>query len=150
MKKFQFTMQKILDLKQNMLDAEKNRLGQLRERKARIEAEIDALRQSAQEIADEMRAAQIKGVTVAELIGFSTRRENIRLQLEELAGRLAEVDRCVEKQLQIVVAASQEVSKFEKIEQKQREHYRELEKKMEAARVEELVVTNIGRRSAAS
>lgn len=146
MKKFQFTMRKILDLKNNILEAEKNRLAQLQEAQRRIEGEILRLEQAMQNISLEMRDAQTEGVTVAELIAYNARRANIRMQLEELALRLADAKKSVDHQMQIVVEASREVSKFEKVEERQYEVYREGEKKAENARVEELVTNNVSRR----
>lgn len=146
MKKFEFTMRKILDLKNNILEAEKNRLAQLQEAQRRIEAEIAQLEQAMQDISQEMTDAQTEGVTVAELIAYNARRANIRMQLEELALRLADAKKSVDHQMQIVVEASREVSKFEKVEERQYEVYREGEKKAENARVEELVTNNVSRR----
>lgn len=146
MKKFQFTMRKILDLKNNILETEKNRLAQLKEAQRRIESEIEALEGAMRDISLEMLAAQSEGVTIAELIAYNARRANIRMQLEELALRLADAVKSVDRQTQIVVEASREVSKFEKVEERQYELYREVEKKAENARVEELVVNNISRR----
>lgn len=146
MKKFEFTMRKILDLKNNILEAEKNRLGQLQEAQRRIEAEIAQLEQAMQDISHEMTDKQTEGVTVAELIAYNARRANIRMQLEELAKRLVDAKKSVDHQMQIVVEASREVSKFEKVEERQYEVYREGEKKAESARVEELVANNVCRR----
>ncbi len=146
MKKFEFTMRRILDLKNNILEAEKNRLGQLQEKQRKIEALILQLEESMQQISREMLEAQTKGVTVAELIAYNARRANIRMQLEELALRLADAKKSVDHQMQIVVEASREVSKFEKVEERQYEVYREGEKKAETARVEELVLNNVTRR----
>jgi len=145
-KKFEFTMRRILDLKNNILEAEKNRLGQLQEKQRKIEALILQLEESMQQISREMLEAQTKGVTVAELIAYNARRANIRMQLEELALRLADAKKSVDHQMQIVVEASREVSKFEKVEERQYEVYREGEKKAETARVEELVLNNVTRR----
>lgn len=146
MKKFEFTMRKILDLKNNILEAEKNRLAQLQEAQRRIEAEILQLEEAMQNISQEMTDAQTEGVTVAELIAYNARRANIRMQLEELALRLADAKKSVDHQMQIVLEASREVSKFEKVEERQYEVYREGEKKAESARVEELVANNVCRR----
>ena len=141
-------MQKILDLKQNVLDAEKNRLGQLQGRRRQLEDEIAALNRASCDIAMEMRDAQATGITIAELMGFNARRSNIRLQLEDLAKKRADIQKNIEKQTLVVVEVSREVSKFEKIEERQLEIYRETEKKAEAARIEDMIVTNVTRRSA--
>ena len=129
-----------------MWDGEKNRLSQLQEEQRKIEREIEALELAMQDISREMLDAQSEGVTVAELIAYNARRANIRMQLEELALRLADAKKSVDRQMQVVAEASREVSKFEKVEERQYEVYRESEKKAETARVEELVVNNISRR----
>lgn len=146
MKKFEFSMQKILDLKNNILEEEKNRLGRLQEEKRKIEFRIEALQTASREISEEMKRAQLEGVTVAELLAGSARQNIIRLQMEDMLRQLETAQEKVDAQMQVVVAASQEVSKLEKVEERQYEIYRGFEKKAEATRIEELVTNNISRR----
>ena len=142
-----FPEQKLLDLRNTVLEEEKTRLGQLQAALRRIDEKIRLLRDALKELAEQMRKAQAEGVTIAELMALNAHRSNIDLQLKELAQRRAEAQKKVDRQLQVVVEASREVSKLEKVEQRQYELYREMEKKAESNRVEELVVTNISRRS---
>lgn len=146
MKKFEFSMQKILDLKNNILEEEKNRLGRLQEEKRKIELRIEALQTASREISEEMKRAQLEGVTVAALLASSARQNIIRLQMEDMLRQLETAQEKVDAQMQVVVAASQEVSKLEKVEERQYEIYRGFEKKAEATRIEELVTNNISRR----
>lgn len=147
MKKFEFTMHKVLDLRNTVLDEEKNRLGQLQaalraleERKRRLEEARDALN-------EEMIRAQAEGITIAELLGYNARKNNVHIQLKELENPLTEARKKVDVQMQRVVDASREVSKLEKVEERQYENYRDMVKKAETALIEELVVTNISYRS---
>ena len=146
MKKFEFSMQKILDLKNNILEEEKNRLGRLQEEKRKIELRIEALQTASREISEEMKRAQLEGVTVAALLASSARQNIIRLQMEDMLRQLETAQEKVDAQMQVVVAASQEVSKLEKVEERQYEIYPGFEKKAEATRIEELVTNNISRR----
>lgn len=146
MKKFEFTMHKVLDLKNTVLDEEKNRLGQLQAAARLLENQIARLTQAQKEISSEMQERQADGITVAELLGYNARKSNIHMQLEELKERLDEAQKKVDAQMQTVVEASREVSKLEKVEERQYENYREMVKKADAAFMEELVSTNVSHR----
>lgn len=146
MKKFEFTMHKVLDLKNTVLDEEKNRLAQLQAAVRQLEGQIARLAEAQRAIGSEMQKRQADGITVAELLGYNARKSNIRMQLEELKERLAEAQKKADAQLQTVVEASREVSKLEKVEERQYESYREMIKKSEAAFMEELVSTNVSYR----
>lgn len=146
MKKFVFSLQRLLDLRNTVLEEEKTRLGQLQAALHRIEGQIASLKAAFAQLARQLADAQAEGVTIAELMALNAHRDNIDLQLKELALRRADARLRVDKQLQVVVEASREVSKLEKVQQRQYELYREMEKRAEAARVEELVVNNISRR----
>lgn len=147
MKKFEFTMHKVLDLRNTVLDEEKNRLGQLQAAVRAIEDKQHRMEQARDELSEEMRAAQTEGITIAELLGYNARKNNIYIQLKELENQLIEANKKVDVQMQKVVEASREVSKLEKVEERQYENYRDMVKKAETALIEELVVTNISYRS---
>ncbi len=146
MKKFEFTMHKVLDLKNTVLDEEKNRLSQLQAAVRQIEGQIARLTEAMHAIAEEMMERQADGITVAELLGYNARKSNIHLQIKELKERLAEAQKKADAQMQTVIEASREVSKLEKVEERQYESYREMVKKSETAFMEELVSTNVSYR----
>ncbi len=146
MKKFEFTMHKVLDLKNTVLDEEKNRLSQLQAAVRQLEGQIARLTEAMQAITGEMQERQADGITVAELLGYNARKSNIHLQIKELKERLAEAQKKADAQMQAVIEASREVSKLEKVEERQYESYREMVKKAETAFMEELVATNVSYR----
>lgn len=147
MKKFEFTMHKVLDLKNTVLDEEKNRLAQLQAAVRLLEEQKARFEQACRELEEEMRTAQAEGITIAELLGYNARKNNLHMQLKELEGRLEKARERADVQLQKVIEASREVSKLEKVEERQYENYRDMVKKAETALIEELVVTNISYRS---
>ena len=83
-----------------------------------------------------------------ELQGFSMQLDTIRLQLKELQAALLKAVQKVEKQTKVVIAANQEVSKLDKLQDKQYEAYRHKEEKAEELRIEEIVVQGVLRKDA--
>ena len=65
--------------------------------------------------------------------------ENTRLQLNNLYEELKRAEARVEAQIKVVVAASQEVSGLDKLEEKQLEEYRYLEAKEMQEEILEMV-----------
>ena len=142
MKKFEFTMHKLLDLRNTVLDEEKNRLGQLQAAVRVLEEQLARLEEARRALEQEMLAAQAEGITIAELLGYNARKNNVHMQIKEIEQRLAEARKKADEQMQRVVEASREVSKLEKVEERQYENYRDMVKKADAALIEELVVTH--------
>lgn len=147
MKKFEFTMHKVLDLKNTVLDEEKNRLAQLQAAVRLLEDQQARFQEACRTLEEEMCAAQAEGITIAELLGYNAQKNNIHIQLKELEGRLEKARERADAQLQKVIEASKEVSKLEKVEERQYENYLDMVKKAETALIEELVVTNVSYRS---
>ncbi len=140
MKKFQFSLSHMREYKSRILDEEQGTLLRLKDEQTQIEQAIEKLQTEFQNISAQMQVAQIKGTTVMELQGFSMQLDTIRLQLKELQAALLKAVQKVEKQTKVVIAANQEVSKLDKLQDKQYEAYRHKEEKAEELRIEEIVV----------
>ncbi len=148
MKKFQFKLSHMRELKSRILDEEQGVLQQLKSEQAQLENRINTLHQEFGELSNQMLQAQQKGTTALEIRGYSMQLDSIRMQLEELSNELQKAAARVEKQTQVVIAANQEVSKLDKLEDKQYEAYRRQADKAEEQRIEELVVQGISRKDA--
>lgn len=123
MKKFRFTLDRLKDYKEQVFDEEKNRLAQLRMELGRIEDRIAALQRAFAACAQEMQQRQQEGIRMFQLQSYNLRLEHIRHQLETLEGERRRAEQAVQRQVQVVVAASQEVEGLEKLEEKQVEEY---------------------------
>ena len=134
--------------KSRILDEEQGTLLRLKDEQTQIEQAIEKLQTEFQNISAQMQVAQIKGTTVMELQGFSMQLDTIRLQLKELQAALLKAVQKVEKQTKVVIAANQEVSKLDKLQDKQYEAYRHKEEKAEELRIEEIVVQGVLRKDA--
>ena len=143
MKKFQFSLDHVRDYRDRLLDEETGKLQRLRAEQTRIELEADFA-----QVSQAMRDAQAEGITALEQRGFSLQLESIRMQTHELTDLLKGVQDQVEQQTQIVVAANQEVSKLDKLKDRQYEDWQTSVRKAEEERIEELVSQNYIRKTA--
>ena len=136
MKKFKFTLGRMLDYKDQLLDEEKNKLALLRKKKQEIDDHIESLLRELDKISVTMRQEQERGITAFQLLSYRT---NIRRQIEQLKKEQALAKLEVKRQVQVVVQATQEVSKLDKLQDKQLEEYRKMVMKAEELEIEEFV-----------
>ena len=111
MKKFQFSLDHVRDYRDRLLDEETGKLQRL----------------------------QAERITALEQRGFSMQLESIRMQVRELTEQLEAAKARVEQQTRVVVAANQEVSKLDKLRDRQYEDWQAGVRKAEEERIEELV-----------
>lgn len=139
MKRFQFSLSRMLSYKEQIQQAEKNKLAQCNQRRHEIEEKIDSLKAESEKIAAELTQAQKIGASIRELNTFSFKLENTRLYLEQLAEDLLAAIAEVERQLAVVLAATQEVEGLLKLKEKQYEEFLYEENKAEQLVVSEFV-----------
>ena len=135
MKKFQFSLDHVRDYRDRLLDEETGKLQRLQAERDRLEQQINQLKTDFARVSEEMRKAQAEGITALEQRGFSMQLESIRMQVEQLEAAKARV----EQQTRVVVAANQEVSKLDKLRDRQYEDWQAGVRKAEEERIEELV-----------
>ena len=145
MKKFQFSLSKMRSFKDQVLEEEKNHLGQVKHKKNLIDLHIENLHRDFDEISSEMAEEQEKGITIFKLRGYSMKLDNIRRQLEQLRIDQAMAEKEVNLQMKVVVAASQEVSKLEKLEDRQWEEYQHAAAKADEALIDEMIASKFVR-----
>jgi flagellar FliJ protein len=139
MKKFTFTLNRLLSYRERLLDEEKNRLGQLRLNQMQIEARIAELKAAFARLSRELVEEQAAGIPAFRLRSYNLKLTSLRGQLDQLRRDLARATAAVERQMTVVVEASREVSKLEKLEEKQLEVYMEDVRKAEAIELDEFV-----------
>lgn len=129
MKKFVFTLERMLAYQEQNLEKEKGILGRLTA--ARDELEEVKQEQEARilHIQDEIASRGAQGTTAFVLKGCYSVLEGARIQLEDTKKELARARARAEKQRETVTEASKEVKKLEKLKEKQWEEYRHNEAK---------------------
>lgn len=141
MKKFEFTLQKMLSYKEQLLEKEKNALMQLRSEKNQITEHIALLEAQFDQINKELLEKTRESVDAEKIKGHRFQLDNTRHQLRQLRIELQQVEAAIERQLRVVVSITQEVEGMEKLREKQQEEYNYNLAKSEELMVAELVNT---------
>jgi flagellar FliJ protein len=133
------------DYRERLLDEEKGTLQRLKAERDSIEEHLRRLEGEFIGISREMQEKQEEGTTIIELKKLSAQLDNLRLQIQDQEAALAKAEAQVGRQMEKVVAANQEVSKLDKLEERQREEYRHQVSKAEEDRIDEFVSQNLVR-----
>ena len=139
MKKFEFTLKKMQNYQEQVLQKEKNAMGQLQARRNELAACQEEIKIQLQDIHWEMDREIRKGTTIYRINTFTMMIKNGKTHLEDIKRRISVLETEIEVQRQIVVEASKEVSKLTKLEEKQREEYRQAVAKEEQENVLEYI-----------
>lgn len=145
MKKFEFSLRHMRDYRERLLDEEKGTLQRRKAERDQIENDIARLEGDFAALSQKMQEKAEKGTTVIELRKLSAQMDNVRLQIQDLEKALVKAEQRVEKQMEVVVEANKEVTKLDKLEEKQREEYRHQVSKAEEDRIDEFVSQNLTR-----
>ena len=141
MKKFEFTLQKMLNYKEQLLEKEKNALMQLRSEKNQITEHIALLEAQFDQINKELLQKTRESVDAEKIKGHRFQLDNTRHQLRQLRIELQQIEAAIERQLRVVISITQEVEGMEKLREKQQEEYNYNLAKSEELMVAELVNT---------
>lgn len=139
MKKFKFTLQSLKKYNDQMLDSEKSVLGRLRAELAEMQAELDAKTAEYELSIDKLNELVRGGTTAMRLSLHKKYVSSLQQDIYRIKGRMAQKRDEVEQQLQRVIDATKEVSKLEKLEEKQLEEYRYAAQKEQEQIIEEFV-----------
>ncbi|MBE6860354.1 MAG: flagellar export protein FliJ [Ruminococcus sp.] len=123
MKKFEFSLGRIRDYKNSILDKEKSVLAGLRMEQNNIEARIKELDNYEAELNAEMREKIRVGLSVGEIKMYEFKKNNIRDEKIALNHRLEFLAASIELQQKRMEKLKQETSSYDKLEEKQRAEY---------------------------
>lgn len=145
MKKYEFSLKRIKDYKDQMLNREKNTLLGLRMERKGLEEKIADLDNQYQLINKEMHESFKNGMTVSQINVYEFRKNGVREEKRAINKRIALLDISIERQQKKVVTAKQEVSGLEKLEEKQLEEYTAAYNKEQEDVIAEFVSTSFSR-----
>ena len=142
MKKFKFSLQRLLEYKDKSLDHEKDTL-------AAIRRELQVLVEQRQELARQFREANDRfnaraaiGMTQQDINAEKAYIKSLQAQIDGLDVKIASTEVRVEKQLLVVVELTKEVSSIEKLKEHQLEDYKKREQKEDELFIEEFVTNS--------
>lgn len=139
MKKFQFTLQKLMDFRQQELDRQKNTLSALQAELQRIYQEKEELIRRVEESSQDLEMICRQGAQAFEV---SVRKRYIVSLQQEIHAHDASAamkQQEINKQLGVVVEATKDVRTLEKLEEKQLEDYKAAANKENEQFIEEFV-----------
>ena len=139
MKKFRFSLETVLDYKQQVLDA-------LRAEHGAILAQVRAQEQVIEELEGEHRQAnedftrqKLEGISVLDALHYETYLRSLERRLREENRRLELLRRREEEKRSQVVEARKETATIEKLKEHKLEDYRKAEQKAQEQQIEEFV-----------
>lgn len=139
MKKFNFTLQSLKKYDDQVLDSEKSILGRLRAELAEMQSELDAKVAEYEQSIDKLNELVRGGTTAMRLSLHKKYVSSLQQDIYRIKGLMAHKREEIENQLQKVIDATKEVSKLEKLEEKQLEEYRYASQKEQEQIIEEFV-----------
>lgn len=139
MKKFRYSLQTVLNYKNQILDRMKEeyaaRMAKVREQ----QKFIDSLKSRAEALAVEFDEVKHRGAEARQFVIYSDMIAEITRQIERETEKLHVLEKSAEEQKKKVIAADVDVRKFEKLKEHKLEEYHKAEIKDNEAFIEEFV-----------
>ena len=148
MKKFAFSLERMMNFQSQNLEKEMGILGRMTAERDALEARKRDMAEKAAGIQAEIARREAEGTTIFMLKACYSILESARNQLEELEKERKLLQAGLERQRQVVTEASREVKKLEKLKEKQLEEYHRGEAKEQQETIAEHVAGNFVRRGA--
>ncbi len=141
MKKFRFSLETVLDYKQQALDS-------LRAEHAAILARVRAQEEVIEDLEEEHRSAdedftrrKLEGINILDAMSYEQYLRSLEQKLREEYQKLDRLQRMEDQKRSQVVEARKETATIEKLKEHKLESYRKAEQKDEEQRIEEFVST---------
>lgn len=146
MKKFAFSLERMLNFQSQNLEKEMGILGRMTAERDALEARKRDMAEKGAGVQAEIARREAEGTTIFMLKACYSILESARNQLEELEKERKLLQAGLERQRQVVTEASREVKKLEKLKEKQLEEYHRGEAKEQQETIAEHVAGNFVRR----
>ena len=139
MKKFSFSLARMMNYEEQVLEKEKGTMSRLIAERDEMEARRSEIMEQLARIHDEMDQEIRRGTTIYQINAHTAVIRSGKTQLEELKKHILIRNSEIERQRQVVIEASKEVKKLEKLREKQWEEYRLSERKEQGEAISEQV-----------
>ena len=139
MRRFEFSLDRVLGYKNQMLDREKNEQARLRMVKNQMDKELEELLEEFQVVNHKMMVESQKGVTALKLKGFQFQLDCLRDDMEQLNEKRRDQDVLIDEQLGVVLELSQSVSGLDKLKDHQKEEFARYEAKVNETEISEFI-----------
>ena len=141
MKKFRFSLETVLDYKQQVLDSLQTEHGIIMAQVREQEQYIEDLEQQYRDLDAEFGERKLEGITILDAMRYEQYLRAMERQIQQALIRLEELKRQEEAKRAEVVAAKQDTSSIEKLKEKKLTSYNKAVQKSEEAMIDEFVST---------
>lgn len=141
MKKFRFSLETVLDYKQQVLEALQTEHAAILARVRAQEAELERLETGYHDLDSEFSQRKLEGITILDAMRYEQYLRAAEREIQQATRKLEELRRQEEKKRAEVVAAKQDTSSLEKLREKKLDVYNKAVQKSEEAMIEEFVST---------
>ena len=141
MKKFRFSLETVLDYKQQVLDALQKEHGVIMAQVKEQEEYLAGLEADYRDMDAEFCQRKLEGIAILDAMRYEQYLRAMERQLQQAVYRLEELRRQEEAKRLEVVAAKQDTSSIEKLKEKKLDSYNKAVQKSEEAMIDEFVST---------
>ena len=141
MKKFRFSLETVLDYKQQALDSLRAEHGAILAQVRAQEQAVQALEEEHRRADDEFTQRKLEGINVLDALNFEQYLRAVERRLQTEHQKLEALERQEEKKRSQVVEARKETATIEKLKEHKLEDYRKAVQKSEETMIEEFVST---------
>ena len=141
MKKFRFSLETVLDYKQQVLDALRVEHGAILAQVRAQEDVVDGLETDHREVDSEFSQRKLEGITIVDALSYEQYLRALERQIQTERRKLEILRRKEEQKREQVVEARKETATLEKLREHKLDDYHKAEQKEEEQRIEEFVST---------
>ena len=141
MKKFRFSLETVLDYKQQVLDALQKEHGVIMAQVKEQEEYLAGLEADYRDMDAEFCQRKLEGITILDAMRYEQYLRAMERQIQQAVYRLEELRRQEEAKRLEVVAAKQDTSSIEKLKEKKLDSYNKAVQKSEEPMIDEFVST---------
>ena len=141
MKKFRFSLETVMEYKQQVLDSLQAEHGAILAKVREQEEYIEVLEADYRSLSGEFNQRKLEGLSMLDAIKYEQYLRSSERQIEEAYAHLAKLRAQAEKKRAEVVEAKKETSSIEKLREKKLESYNKAVQKSEENLIDEFVTT---------
>lgn len=141
MKKFRFSLETVLDYKNQALDALRAEHGAILAQVRAQEKVIEDLEAKHRQADADFTQRKLEGINILDAMSYETYLRSLERKLQEEYRKLERLQKREEEKREQVVEARKETATIEKLKEHKLEDYRRAEQKDEEKRIEEFVST---------
>jgi len=139
MKKFEFSLKKLMGYKQQVLKKEKNDLANLRKQHQLLLDEKASITELKMQKNLEFVAKMNKGLAPQHIACHKNYIECLNQQVSSYSDKIELMERNIQTQLELIIEITKEIDSLEKLETKQLDEYTKVEQKQHELFIEEFV-----------